>query len=247
MQLTLSTAITLLTCAVGSVSATLSGRSALGSSDTSFEGLAARHEAGLPDPRVSKRNLGRRNFDPAVQTLANITAYDASSGATVGCLLIFGNMILNSTTQCSSFIYVTAAAANAESFDLEYPEQGGAWTLQLTAATKQAATVGLNSPNVSAEVKSDLYVGAYPLQTPVGATPTYDSNFNTWYETAVWTAAADGTLTCTWVNPDGAPVAMQPYLIAGSLHLSPNPPLLYVYGGPWYTMQTVTLKLTTVS
>jgi hypothetical protein len=32
-------------------------------------------------------------------------------------------MMMNSTTQCSSFIYVTAAAANNESFDLEYPEQ----------------------------------------------------------------------------------------------------------------------------
>ena len=63
MQLTLSTAITLLTCAVGSVSATLSGRSALGSSDTSFEGLAARYEAGLPDPRVSKR---KRESPPLV-------------------------------------------------------------------------------------------------------------------------------------------------------------------------------------
>lgn len=56
MKFTLSTAITLLTCAIGSVSATLSSGSALGSRDVSPEDVAAAYEAGLPDPRTSKRS-----------------------------------------------------------------------------------------------------------------------------------------------------------------------------------------------
>lgn len=57
MKFTIVSALTLLTYAVGSVTASVNKahieRSVNG--DHAFEGLAARHEAGLPNPRVSKR------------------------------------------------------------------------------------------------------------------------------------------------------------------------------------------------
>lgn len=244
MQLTFATALTLLTCAISSVSALTNGdhvgRSVGG--DHTFQDLAARYEAGLPDPRVSKRVPVVKRFDPATQAMSKIALFDATTGASNGYLYVFGDNMRNTTTEPSTFQYTKPANAG-DAFDIEFPEQGGVFTKQFVIATKNSATSGLNSPTVSPDGKSDLYGGAYPLRSPAGSTPVYDAIHQTWFESAVWTAAEDGTLTCTWINPDGTAVPLYAFLIIEALHFSPNPQALWPWGGPWFDIKTVTLKL----
>jgi hypothetical protein len=51
-----------------------------------------------------------------------IGIFDATTGDSLGYVTVFGNGVTN-TTQGSLFQYVTAAAANHESIELQYPEQ----------------------------------------------------------------------------------------------------------------------------
>jgi len=247
MQLTLSAAFTLFTYAVSSVSASNLdagshiGRSVHAARDYEFADVAAAYEAGQEDPRLNKRVVKKR-FDPNTQALTKIGLFDSQTQDSAGYLYVFGDSLRNTTTQPSTFQY-TKPANVGDNFDLEFPIQGGTATQQLVVATRGMSTYGLNSPTVSAAVRSDLYGAAYPLRSPPGSVPVLDRIEETWFESAVWSAAEDGTLTCTWINPDGTPVPLQAYLIIEALHFSPNTSILWSWGGPWFDIKTVTLKL----
>jgi len=245
MQLTFSTAFTLLTYVVSSVSASNLdagnhiGRSVHAARDYESADIAAAYEAGQDDPRLRKRVEKRQN--PA-QVSTKIGIFDPQSGDSLGYLYVFGNGLRNTTTQPSTFQYTPPANAG-DPFELQFPIQDGTITKQFVVATNSMSTYGLNSPTVSGAVKSDLYGGAYPLSSPPGSVPVLDRIRETWFESSVWTAAEDGTLTCTWINPDGTSVTLQPFLIIEALHFSPNTTILYPWGGPWFDMVNLTLKL----
>ncbi|KAG8749297.1 hypothetical protein FRC14_001541 [Serendipita sp. 396] len=247
MRVTLSTTLTLVTCAVGTVLASFDAasyhmpRSALASDEYSFDQLADAYEQGLSDPRLPKRAIVKR-FDPNTQATSKIGVFDTNTGESQGFLTIFGDFIRNTTTDPTLFQYSKLAGVG-DKIDLEVSIQGGVVTKQLVVATKNTATTGLNSPNASPHTKSDLYAVAWPLRTPSGSTPTLDAIHETWFESAVWSVASDKTLSCTWINPDGSPVPLQPYFVVGQLHLSPSTAQLRPWGGPWYDIRNVTLKL----
>ncbi|KAG8832216.1 hypothetical protein FRC17_001714 [Serendipita sp. 399] len=247
MRITFFSTLTLVICAVGTASASFDAarfhmpRSAVASDGYSFDELAAAYEQGSHDPRLPKRAIVKR-FDPNTQAVSKIGVFDAQTGASQGFLTIFGDYIRNSTTDPTLFQYVKTASPNNK-IDLEVSIQGGVATKQLVVATKNTATTGLNSPNASPDTKSDLYAVAWPLRTPPGSTPTLDAIHQTWFESAVWSVASDGTLSCTWINPDGSPVPLEAFFVVGSLHLSPSIAKLIPWGGPWYDIRKVTLKL----
>lgn len=247
MQLTLSAALTLLTCALTSVSANSFdagshiGRSVHAARDYEFTDLAAAYEAGESDPRVENGNIHKR-FDPNTQKQAKVGLFDTDTGASNGFLYVFGDSMRNTTTEPSTFQY-TKPANTGDKFDIEFPIQGGTATKQFIIATRSMGTQGLNSPTASRGVRSDLYGAAYPLRSAPGSPPVLANIEETWFESAVWSAAEDGTLTCTWINPDGTPVPLYAFLIIEALHFSPDPATLRPWGGPWYDMKNVTLKL----
>ncbi|CAG7853551.1 SubName: Full=Uncharacterized protein {ECO:0000313/EMBL:CCA73306.1} [Serendipita indica DSM 11827] len=230
MQLTLSAAFTLLTCAISTVSATF---------DRGHHVHVAR--AAFGSEHVERSHHGKR-FDPNTQALTKIGMFDTVTGASLGFLSINGDYIRNVTaTEATQWQY-TKPANPGDKFDIEYPIAGGAYTRQLVIATKNTATVGLNSPTADGTKRSDLYGVAWPLRSPAGSVPIQDAIHETWFESAVWTLAADGTLSCTWINPDGTPVPLIPFMVVEALHFSPNTDILYSWGGPWFDLKRVTLK-----
>ncbi|PVF98489.1 hypothetical protein CPB86DRAFT_784730 [Serendipita vermifera] len=217
MYFTVSTAFTLLACAARLVTAT-SGNNVV----------------------RSVQELDKR-FDPATQAQGKIALFDSTNGASAGYLYVFENTLRYTADSPGTFQY-TRPSQSGGKVDIEFPEQGGAFSRQVIVATKDTATAGVHSPTASGDTKSDLFTLALPIRSPAGSTPTLDNTYGTWYESAIWSIADDGTISCTWINPDGSSVPLYPFLVVEALHFSPNPAKLYPWGGPWFDMKTLTLK-----
>ncbi|KAG8811129.1 hypothetical protein FRC19_004090 [Serendipita sp. 401] len=123
MRVTLSTTLTLVTCAVGTVLASFDAasyhmpRSALASDEYSFDQLADAYEQGLSDPRLPKRAIVKR-FDPNTQATSKIGVFDTNTGESQGFLTIFGDFIRNTTTDPTLFQYSKLAGVG-DKIDLE--------------------------------------------------------------------------------------------------------------------------------
>jgi hypothetical protein len=199
--------------------------------------VARSYEAGLPDPRISV--IEKRA--PTLST-AKISVTKQGTGEDMGFLYIYEGDLRNTTETPTTFQY-TPPASPEDPIDIIYPEQGGATTRQLVLATKHTFEIGLNSPTADATKKSDFYGMALPVISPAGSPPVLSAVHQTWFESCVWRVGADNSLTATWINPDGTPVPFIPFFMVEQLHFSPNTDILHPWGGPWFDMIKVDLKL----